>query len=400
MADAESIPARVRAWRTRRGMSQQQFADMLGRHVTWVKKFEAGDRQADPRVSLLVEIARVLDVSLDTLLTGEHESAAASPPEEREVAALRAALLQPVDTERRQLETQILHRQVIYGYDAYQAGNYAALSRLLPNLISDARAAADARSDDPVVVHALTDTYHLTAIALIKLGDSMSAWHAADRSLSTAEQLADPVAVALAAQALAYAATGIGQAPAGIMLIRSVLDRVSPALSMLGDDGWTAIGMLQLKAAVAAAGTGNAALTRDMINAARTTAQHVPVDANVRRTGFNTTNVLLYEASVLGQLGDHPGALRAATAIHPFAFAALPRERRTHHLVETAGSALAISRTDSALAMLLSAERDNPQEIHRLPMARAIVAGLVDARRGPADQQELRALARRAGVTG
>jgi alpha-D-ribose 1-methylphosphonate 5-triphosphate synthase subunit PhnH len=48
----------------------------------------------------------------------------------------------------------------------------------------------------------------------------------------------------------------------------------------------------------------------------------------------------LYEASVLAQLGEHPTALNAAARIHQAAFAALPRERRTHHLVDTAGSAL------------------------------------------------------------
>jgi hypothetical protein len=103
------------------------------------------------------------------------------------------------------------------------------------------------------------------------------------------------------------------------------------------------------------------------------------VDANVRRTGFNVTNVLLYEASVLGQLGDHARALEAATRINPAAFAALPRERRTHHLVDTAGSALATGRADAALGMLLHAERDSPQEVRYLPTAHAIIADLIQA---------------------
>jgi hypothetical protein len=139
--------------------------------------------------------------------------------------------------------------------------------------------------------------------------------------------------------------------------------------------------MMQLKAAVAAAG-------------------HVPADANVRRTGFNATNVLLYEASVLGQLGDYPGALSAAERIHPAALDALPRERRTHHLIETANAALVTGRADMALELLARAEQISPQEVRSLPAARAVITGLVHARRGPAGQGKLRELARRAGVAG
>jgi hypothetical protein len=158
--------------------------------------------------------------------------------------------------------------------------------------------------------------------------------------------------------------------------------------------------MIQLKAAVAAAEAGDPRLTRDMIAAARTSAGHVRVDANARRTGFNPTNVLLYEASALGQLGDHAGAMSAAARIHPAAFCALPRERRTHHLIETANAALAAGHAGMALELLVQAEQISQQEVRTLPAARAVITGLVHARRGPAGQSELRELARRAGVAG
>jgi hypothetical protein len=85
---------------------------------------------------------------------------------------------------------------------------------------------------------------------------------------------------------------------------------------------------------------------------------------------------------------------RASTA----ALAALPRERRTHHLIDTADSALAAGHTSLALEMLLRAEQTSPQEARSLPAARAVIAGLARARRGPTGQSELRELARRAGV--
>jgi transcriptional regulator with XRE-family HTH domain len=397
--DPRTIAAQVRSWRIRRDLTQQQLADALGRHLTWVKKFEAGDRQADPRISLLVEIGRVLDVPLEVLLAPVLERASTPNDHEADVAEVRAALLRPVGAVEPRPRAD-LARQVIYCYDAYQAGNYRVLGRLLPELLVDTRAATGASPGDPVARHALAETYHLTSITLMKFGDANTAWHAADRALTTAETLNDPVVAALSAQALVWAAAGVGQGSAGVAVAQYALDGNGSELAKAGEDGWTALGMLQLKAAVAAAAIGDASVARDMIANARSSARHVAADANVRRTGFNGTNVLLYEASVLGQLGDHGGALNAATRIHPSAFAALPRERRTHHLVDTASSALAAGQPDAALSLLLQAERDSPQEVLNLPAARVVISELGHARQTMANAGGLRELARRAGVAG
>jgi len=390
--DMRSVAAQVRIWRVRRGLTQQQFADALGRHVTWVKKFEAGDRQADPRLSLLVEISQVLDVALDALL-GRPDGPGAPVTRSSD---LRAALLRPV-TDDRQRNTEELGRRVAHGYHAYQASNYQVLQRLLPDLLADARAAASQCPGEPAVTHVLAETYHLMSITLMKLGDGEAAWHSADRALTTAETVDDPVTAALCGQALTWAATGIGQGAAGAAIAQSVLDRHGAVLATHGEEGWTALGMTQLKAAVAAADAGDLTLARHMLAAAGASAEHVRPDANVRLTGFNTTNVLLYEASVLAQLGEHLTALSTAARIHHAAFAALPRERRTHHLVDTAGSALVAGRSDQALRMLLDAEQISPQEVHTLPAARQLIAALVDARHKPSGSG-LRELARRAGV--
>jgi transcriptional regulator with XRE-family HTH domain len=88
--DAHEIAAQVRTWRLRRGLTQQQFADALGRGLAWVKKFEAGDRQADPRVSLLIERARALDVPLDTLL-GKDPNSGGQQAEDARIGAVRTA---------------------------------------------------------------------------------------------------------------------------------------------------------------------------------------------------------------------------------------------------------------------------------------------------------------------
>jgi transcriptional regulator with XRE-family HTH domain len=379
-------------------MTQQQFADALGRHVTWVKKFEAGDRQADPRISVLIGIASVLDIPLAELVRPAGAGATMHQPAKNVMAAdLRAALLVPVQDSR---YAGTLATRIAYGYQAYQASDYRTLGKQLPGLITDARAAFRDDPGDPAAQHALAETCHLSAITLMKLGDAHAAWYAADRSLTVADTLADSVTAALCAQALSWAATGIGQGSAGVAIAKAALDSYGADLAGRGEEGWTAIGMLQLKASVAAADISDPSTARDMIALARTSAGHVRPDANIRDTGFNGTNVLLYEASVHAQLGDHGTALSTAARIHPAAFADLPRERRTHHLVDTAGSALAIGRVSTALELLIRAERISPQEVRSLPAARKIITGLVRTPRGPARRSELRELARRAGVAG
>src|SRR5690606_9762034 len=55
------IGRRVAYWRQRRKMSQQVFADRLGKSKSWVDKIERGARRLD-KFSVLYEIAEVLQV--------------------------------------------------------------------------------------------------------------------------------------------------------------------------------------------------------------------------------------------------------------------------------------------------------------------------------------------------
>jgi hypothetical protein len=136
-----------------------------------------------------------------------------------------------------------------------------------------------------------------------------------------------------------------------------------------------------------------------MIREGYRVAATVAPDADHRLTGFNITNVRIYEASILGDLGLYEQALDVVTTIDPAGFAALSRERRIHHLVDTARSAQKADRPDSALRLLLQAERDDPQNIRTWGMSRAVILALLTGRQ-PTDGRGLHGLARRAGVAG
>src|SRR2546426_1908490 len=68
--DELPIGRRVAYWRGRRRMSQQVFADRLGKSKSWVDKVERGVRRLD-KFSVVYEIADVLQVDVQLLLGKE-----------------------------------------------------------------------------------------------------------------------------------------------------------------------------------------------------------------------------------------------------------------------------------------------------------------------------------------
>ncbi|MET8549485.1 helix-turn-helix domain-containing protein [Micromonospora zamorensis] len=61
------VGRRVAQWRVRRNMTQQQFADRLGKSKSWVDKVERGVRRLE-RVSNLREVAATLRIDVEVLL--------------------------------------------------------------------------------------------------------------------------------------------------------------------------------------------------------------------------------------------------------------------------------------------------------------------------------------------
>src|SRR6185369_10407849 len=68
-SDVDELPIgrRVAYWRGRRKMSQQVFADRLGKSKSWVDKVERGVRKLD-KFSVVYEIADVLQLDVALLL--------------------------------------------------------------------------------------------------------------------------------------------------------------------------------------------------------------------------------------------------------------------------------------------------------------------------------------------
>lgn len=371
-------------------MTRKELGDAIGLTEDWVKKFEEGRRQSDPRISTLRSISKAFRVSLADILNDEPVTQ--SDEEIHDTAVLRAVLLAPATGPTRGADLDALRRECEYGFASFQAGSYGTLLATVPRMIKTAKALPD----DPASARAAYRVHHLAANTLMKFEGGTAAWHAAEQAVKYATASQDPIAIALAAQALTYAMINIREARAGMTTAISYADQLEGVLSDGSVPGSSALGMLWLKGAVAAAACGEPDSACEMLDLARRCADLVPAGANYHSTGFDQLNVRLYQVSVDVALDNFAPAANAADQLGFEALRALPRERRTHHLIETAQTYTRLRRTDDALAALLHAEGDNPSEIHRRPAARKVIRDLLHAP-GPAPAR-LRELAARARI--
>ncbi|MEU1603866.1 helix-turn-helix domain-containing protein [Micromonospora matsumotoense] len=196
------VGLRVAYWRGRRNLSQQVFADRLGKSKSWVDKVERGVRTLD-KVSTLQDIAVVLRIDTSVLL-GRDVPPAGMAGQVEGVGRVREALStydivvgRPV-APGRVLSADRLARDVSLAWATFQHARYPQLTGMLPGLLAGAQRAHAAEPAAGRVV--LVQAYRITASLLVKLGELELAWLAADRAMTTAAGDVLAVAAAMAAR--------------------------------------------------------------------------------------------------------------------------------------------------------------------------------------------------------
>ncbi|WFE93280.1 helix-turn-helix domain-containing protein [Micromonospora sp. WMMD987] len=204
--DGDDLPVgrRVARWRVRRRMSQQVFADRLGKSKSWVDKVERGVRTLD-RYSVIQEIAEVLRVD-PALLLGTRLPSWGRLAELDGVDGLRAALAR-YDHPAAVVPSATLERHVAHAWLTYQHGHYAQVVRALPGLL-DATRVRHATAPEGAV-EPLVQAYRITSAVLVKLGEADLGWLAADRAVAVAGD--DPALAGTAAVAVGQALRALGR---------------------------------------------------------------------------------------------------------------------------------------------------------------------------------------------
>lgn len=400
--DTSRIGRRIAYWRGRRGFTQADFSRLMGQSKRWVQDLEGGQRQQDPRLSVLMRAAEVLRIPLEQLLSD-------GPPEPPPANVIPVEALAVIDVLYRSdaalepLPLEVLQRRLVYCCDAFQACHYGALGRDLPGLLMQAQAAAARGSDTAAEVHALfSRVLQLAASFLHKYGAATAVQAAvvADRALAAAERSGDPVAIGAASRRVAKSLSYQAQPAAAVRFAIGAALRLESDLVASGPLGLSTLGMLYLNAAIAAASversTSAVAQASDHVEQAGEVADRQGADLNEDWTAFGPTNVALHRVDVLARFEDGWSALEAAEGLEDAALARTTRERRAQHLITMARAQLLTRHKEPAVKALLDAEELAPEEVRGRGSTRDLVADLVGA--VPVPSTELRALAERCGI--
>ncbi|WP_027346673.1 helix-turn-helix domain-containing protein [Hamadaea tsunoensis] len=391
--DELPIGRRVAYWRNRRKMSQQVFADRLGKSKSWVDKVERGVRRLD-KFSVVHEIADVLQLDVQLLLgrAPERRPESINCVDAVEVAEIRAALerydaFSAFDTIGPEPPAIFEMRKAVnHAWLTFQHARYGVLARSLPKLLRDAQAADTAyagSNDARAVANLLGQVYQISSSVLRKLGELELAWLAADRGIAVAQRAGDKLLAGTATYRVGSALLALGRARPALEINVNIANRLAPGDEPTSVESLSVYGMLLLQGAMAAARIGDSATMRDLLDGATEASQHVGEDQNHYWTSFGPTNVLLHRTAACVELGEGAAALPThEEALLSPAFTAMMPERRAHHFLDMARGFAQIGDLERAGEMLLEGDRLAAAEIRCRPIAHEVMSDVLRRTKG------------------
>lgn len=136
-----------------------------------------------------------------------------------------------------------------------------------------------------------------------------------------------------------------------------------------------------LVAFAANAGANLTEAVTDHLAEAERAAEHVPATSDLYRMTLNRTNVAIWRAGLMVELGDGAAAIKAAATIHGWR-GATPN-RISHHHIDMARARVYVGQRDAALRDLITARRYAPTQVRYHPQVHETVRQLarLDRRR-------------------
>jgi transcriptional regulator with XRE-family HTH domain len=399
--DRETPGARLARARRRRGLSQAVLAGLVGRSESWLSQVERGRRAIDSH-AVLTRLAEVLRVDI-TEITGP-----AGDGEERRVyepaAAIEQAMMRYDEAaasiggavHREPASQSLLREMALSAYRGYQGTRYDDIGRRLPALVRDAEAAARApggTSPDACETRAIV--YDTAAALLHRVGEPALAWAAADRAMTAAEQSGRPARAAVAAWRLSHVISRRHpeQALSLAMTAAAALERAVHAELI----GFRPHHALHLAAVNAAATVYDRGMTASLLEKARAIAAETG-NGNHLGTAFGPVNVAMHAIAAALYLGDAKTAVETGESVDPDELPAGCTGRRTQLRLDLARAYAMRKQDAAAVNLLLAAERLSPQLVRYDARTREVLAVLLRREHQPSTP-ELRALARRAGIS-
>lgn len=396
-ASAPTIGQRIRATRSRQGMSLAKLATLSGLSKSYLSRVENGERSLDRRRTLL-DVADALRVPVADL-TGQPYA-----PETRDASTVRVAVADIRDAlqgseigERyeepaRDLDSlrHLTDRALQLSCDSA----FPELGPMLPGLITDlhghagATDEATARRALPILVDALYAAQWLTKCA----GENDLAWLAAERALGAARAAEDPTLVGFAQFLRAQSLLRVGgRARFRAAAVASAAAAELQPLVGAGPAG-EVYGSLHLTAAWAQTVAGQPTRADEhLVEAGETSAR--TGDGTSFQLWFGPNNTRVWLLSMAVERGEGGRVLEMSRSIDP---AALPsRGRRANYCVDVGrGLAQEAGTRPGAVEWYRRAERLAPMLTRMDPFVRESVGELLHTDGG----SEVRALAKRMGL--
>ncbi|BCJ37943.1 transcriptional regulator [Actinocatenispora thailandica] len=394
------IGTRVRYWRGRRGLSQVALAGLAGMSQAYLSQIETGARTVDSRATLarLAEALQVTTASLEGQpadpRTPEHSSASAAIPAVR--AALVAASLGDDVTTGRGVDE--LAAEVDRAVRLRTEADYARLTPLLPDLISDLHAATCSADEQTArtALRLMVSALYCCTFTVKYLGYPDLAMAAADQAQRAAERLDDPTVRGIADF------VRIQSLPPELgRLARHLSADAVDRLAVLADDptAGQVYGMLHLVSARVAAVDRRTADVATHLAEARSIATRLgeTTDGGLVALWFGPTNVSFWETAIAVELGEGGRVRELAAGVTPDAVRSATRQASWY---ADLGRGLAQTRRadQEAVAHLVRAERIAPQRVRLNPAVRDTVSLILRRVRQRSVSSDLRALAERVGT--
>ena len=404
MPNDQLIGERIAYHRKRLGLSQVEFAGLVGRSDSWVSQVERGVRPVD-RMSVLQRVADVLSVSVAELRGDDETPDTDERPEAFDTIRLAltghpaiGAVLGTVKLTAPARQMEALRNQHSGIWELVHASRYSELAPILAALIPGLETAIRTADSEHVQAEArelLGDTYQAAAAMMVKIGETDAAWIAADRAGFCAEAAGSPLALAASMFRMAHVFLALSQIDQAHHVADSIAQALEPKITGTTEPEVLSLyGASHLVLAVAAARDNKRSEAHQHLDTARKIAGQLGQDRDDYGTEFGPTNVAIHAVDIAVELGDAGQAIELAQQVDP---TSLSPERQARYLLDVAQAHAMRRQIGEALHALQEAERIAPEETRVHYAGRAVARDLLQLS-GLRPRPELRDLAERFGV--
>ncbi|MER7452131.1 helix-turn-helix domain-containing protein [Nocardia beijingensis] len=362
---------RLRSVRKRSGLTQRELAQSSGVSLSLIRKIEQGERD-DTRIQTLRRLAVAMGCPLSALLgptpgRPETEGGELWLPTRRALVSIADGRAAETPADRS------MNESLVAAVKLYHDNEYEQLSRLLPHLILDGRAAT------PLMRSRILQ---LVGSVLVQTRQLQSARTALEQSLRDAESTGNALDAASAVITLCWLLLVERQFEQVRTLAVSWADRIEPRLSVATTRELSTWGWLLLRGSAAAIRDNRPDEADDMMRLANAAAAAVKRDSGSYHqywTTFGPATVAMKRVEN-AIVDDRPDlALRLARDVPP---GLRPTsDNRNRHLLDVAAAHIELRSYDTAFDVLVQLSREARPWLIEQRSAKDLLGRIISKRR-------------------